>query len=84
MFRTSPSLRRGALPLLACLFLAGCSSDATDGPAATAPGSSTATVDTPAQAGSARTGSTGPGSPATPRQPPPSASASLRSASTAS
>ncbi|MFD0291362.1 class F sortase [Streptomyces sp. NPDC127061] len=62
MFRTSPSLRRAALPLLACLFLAGCSSDATDGPAATAPGSSrTATVDTPAQAGSARTGSTGSG-----------------------
>ncbi|MCT2542342.1 MULTISPECIES: class F sortase [Streptomyces] len=62
MFRTSPSLRRAALPLLACLFLAGCSSDATDGPSATAPGSSrTATVDAPARAGSTGTGSTGAG-----------------------
>ncbi|GAA1298542.1 hypothetical protein GCM10009647_012680 [Streptomyces sanglieri] len=62
MFRTSPSLRRAALPLLACLFLAGCSSDAADGPSATAPGSSrTATVDAPARAGSTGAGSTGAG-----------------------
>ncbi|WP_371096506.1 class F sortase [Streptomyces sanglieri] len=62
MFRTSTSLRRTALPLLACLFLAGCSSDATDGPSATAPGSSrTATVDAPARAGSTGTGSAGAG-----------------------
>ncbi|MCX4863122.1 class F sortase [Streptomyces sp. NBC_00257] len=62
MFRTSTSLRRAALPLLACLFLAGCSSDATDGPSATAPGSSrTATVDAPARAGSTGTGSAGAG-----------------------
>ncbi|MCX4843981.1 class F sortase [Streptomyces sp. NBC_00893] len=57
MFRTSPLLRRAALPLLACLFLAGCSSDTADGPSATAPGSSrTATVDAPAQAGSTGAG----------------------------
>ncbi|MGW1410457.1 class F sortase [Streptomyces sp. NPDC002403] len=59
MFRTSPPLRRAALPLLACLFLAGCSSDATDGSSAAAPGSgTTATVGTPE-----RTGSTGTGKP---------------------
>ncbi|MEU2671120.1 class F sortase [Streptomyces sp. NPDC007164] len=57
MFRISLSLRRAALPLLACLFLAGCSSDTTDGPAAAAPGSSrTAAVGTPAQAGSTGAG----------------------------
>ncbi|MFD7530453.1 class F sortase [Streptomyces sp. NPDC059849] len=63
MFRTSPSLRRAALPLLACLFLAGCSSDATDGPSTTTPGSSrTATVGAPAQAGSTGSDSAGSGS----------------------
>lgn len=63
MFRTSHSLRRAALPLLACLFLAGCSSDATDGQSTTTPGSSrTATVDAPAQAGSTGSGSSGSGS----------------------
>ncbi|MFH8514600.1 class F sortase [Streptomyces gelaticus] len=60
MFRTSPSLRRAALPLLACLFLAGCSSDATDDSSTATPGSSTtATVDAPEQAGSTRTGKSG-------------------------
>ncbi|MFD0337618.1 class F sortase [Streptomyces sp. NPDC127117] len=60
MFRTPPSLRRAALPLLAGLFLAGCSSDATDGASATTPGSSrTATVDASEQAGSTGTGKSG-------------------------
>ncbi|MFJ1638717.1 class F sortase [Streptomyces sp. NPDC088256] len=44
MFRPSSSLRRAALPLLACLFLAGCSSDATDGTSAPAPLSGTSTA----------------------------------------
>ncbi|WP_326769097.1 class F sortase [Streptomyces sp. NBC_01591] len=57
MFRTSPSLRRAALPLLACLFLVGCSSDATNNASAAAPGSSaTATIDAPEQTGSTGTG----------------------------
>ncbi|MEU6924479.1 MULTISPECIES: class F sortase [unclassified Streptomyces] len=44
MFRPSSSLRRAALPLLACLFLAGCSSDVTDGSSATAPRNGTSTA----------------------------------------
>jgi LPXTG-site transpeptidase (sortase) family protein len=60
MFRTSPPLRRAALPLLACLFLAGCSSDAADGPSATTPGNGrTATVDAPEQAGATGAGKSG-------------------------
>ncbi|GGV73712.1 class F sortase [Streptomyces gelaticus] len=60
MFRTSPSLRRAALPLLACLFLAGCSSETTDDSSAATPGSSTtATVDAPEQTGSTGTGKSG-------------------------
>ncbi|MFD5188573.1 class F sortase [Streptomyces sp. NPDC058357] len=44
MFRPSSSLRRAALPLLACLFLAGCSSDVTDGSSGTAPRNGTSTA----------------------------------------
>ncbi|MFD7496414.1 class F sortase [Streptomyces sp. NPDC059832] len=60
MFRTSSSLRRAALPLLACLFLAGCSSDAADDSSAAGPGSSaSAALDAPEQTGSKGAGKAG-------------------------
>ncbi|MFB6819015.1 class F sortase [Streptomyces sp. NPDC056347] len=55
MPRTPSSLRRAALPLLACLLLTGCSSAATDGPSATTPRSGTSTApDAGREAGTAR------------------------------
>ncbi|MCX4735981.1 class F sortase [Streptomyces sp. NBC_01363] len=60
MFRTSPSLRRAALPLLACLFLAGCSSDTTGDSSAAGPGSSASVaLDAPEQTGSKGAGKAG-------------------------